>query len=121
MQIDGHGGECCGISHIFSFNNDVSEVKGILDELIDEQIDEMNEVGYDEDDNECQKVDDSGDFSHVFEVCLTDNQMLLYGPTLKEYGFKIVNRWINHNTDNHVTMLHFNRNPAVSKPPYEVW
>lgn len=104
MRWDEHGGGCCGVSHIFDFPTlsvDKDEVEH-LNDIISSLLKSLKDINRDE------NTDDplwSGEFSHLFEIVLTDSQMDIWAKTLKEKGFKYVTRWLNDNSGNYCNLL----------------
>ena len=144
MDIEGHGGGCCGITHIFEFGNDPASqgydygyiswqrgnrktylemFKEKLKKFLDWQYEDVQLGGYEAEerypDYEMIKTDKK--FSCILEACLTDEQMMKWAPHLKESGFKVVNRFLNSNSGNVVNVLHYN--PAgrrkIPEAPYK--
>lgn len=83
-----HGGECCGIRHLFSFGNTASvrhqeRVLGDVDRYVEQHG---------------AFIDDGIKMGKLFEVVLTDYQirnMPILARGLKQRGFRLVSRFHN--------------------------
>ena len=110
-NISSHGGECCGVSHVYNFYGDVT-VKDTMTDMED-RLEEM--AGDVERDCSCpicerarkrlEEAGIGGAHGHLFEAVLTDDQMGRYGKDLREAGWKVVARWFNSNSGNMCNML----------------
>lgn len=102
IKFKDHGGDCCGITHIYNFSDDgcyystkslEAEWKQVVDYL-------ENRYG----DMHCGGT-------HVFEIVLTDEQLNMnnkfFKKKLEEKGFQLVNSFVNANTDNKVNIFHY--------------
>lgn len=105
MDTAYHGGECCGITHIFDFDSmrdNTDDLRKCLDEI---KVNQPN---------------------HLVEVVLTDNQLRneRIGPVVKRAGFRVVNRILNGNSGNYINILHKiigpTRNTAKSSPFWKI-
>lgn len=111
MQMDGHGGGCCGIRHLHSFfggdGNVLREVKLYLERT------NKHASGAADIDNMaiCEAVQRAGSRKRgkIIEIVLTDEQVYALPKTcqyLKEYGFKLVHRFDNA-TGSICNVLHY--------------
>lgn len=129
MEIEAHGGGCCGITHLSGFEQpkmrgssygwgrtgNLEGFKHFVENFVSCQYDEGEIVidgfevkvyigeGWDE-----EPIPSDKKFSCILEATLTDHQMTSWAPHLKEAGFKIVNRFLNSNSGNVVNVLHYN-------------
>lgn len=107
MEIDQHGGECCGASHIFNFGRWSSEAERELVRIRDRRLEYWEE-------------DEDRLPSHLFEVVLTDQQLCddnrAWVVALKRCGFRFVTRWYNSNSGNYCNMFVWNRAARTRKP-----
>lgn len=116
MTVSYHGGECCGISHVHDFPMRADAVW--LDRQINRATKEVQEGAQD-------RVDEDslepwrGKFGHAIEVCLTDDQMIVWAETLKKKGFKLGLRWLNDNSGNYCNLLSWAPKRASKKRPYK--
>ena len=113
MHYSGHGGDCCGRSHILQFfcrefETDTDRKKQ-LDQVIEDSqqslIQEWESRNYDDDTDEGVEWD--GPFKHCYEVVLSKYQFLMWNQILIGRGFKEVVTYENDNSCNtcHVYML----------------
>ncbi len=121
MQLINDGAGCCGISHIHDFygaptgNNDAARLDELLAKFQNHgAADEAGRIarGY----REPRKG--------LIVVSLTDGQMRGgWAPILKERGFRLVTRFLNSNSGNHVNVLHktYGNTRGVHRParPFE--
>jgi len=94
-----HGGACCGVTHIAGFNRLSNDDKELI----------------------AKAVRDSRNRGHMYEVILTDSQIICQpaiAKLLKDSGFKLVSRFFNANSGNYCNVLHLHRN-ARGKSPWE--
>lgn len=87
-----HGGECCGMSHIY----DMGETKETL-RVVDRTLRDLPT-------------------NHLVEIVLTDRQIKRNKSIpkgLKKRGFKLVSRFYNDNSGNYCNVLH--RYPLTGK------
>lgn len=118
MYAKDHGGDCCGASHLVDFGRAPDRYLLVtLDGVID-RAKERQAVVERRDGTEFR----SG-FSHLYEVVLNDQQMLVWAPELKKRGFTLGPRWFNSNSGNYCTMLFYNahsgpRGRNRTKAPY---
>lgn len=115
MDVEYHGGGCCGITHIFGFGYPTEARLTALKNWLADFVDRQYELEFGEYD---------GEFSCALEATLTDGQMVEWAPVLKKHGFKIAHRFFNSNSGNVVNVLYYN--PAgkegedrVGKAPYK--
>jgi hypothetical protein len=114
MELEQHGGECCGVTHIFDFRNtsdaEVRRFKLDVEGFLKWQYDDNQIDGFEiePDPDGWEDRPSKRKFSCVLEACLTDTQMMFWAPHLKEAGFKVVNRFLNSNSGNVVNVLHYN-------------
>ena len=116
MSYYEHGGNCCGISHIFNFPHDADEAwlnRQIFKAI--EEIESDNQWSVDEGTRTRWK----GKFGHAIEVCLTDDQMMVWAETLKKKGFRLGLRWLNDNSGNYCNLLSWAPKRASKKRPYK--
>lgn len=115
ISFDDHGGECCGITHIHNIhgNNfregDMESLKAKIIKYVEEFIDEnmgFYDPEYPEDEGWKEPVER---FNRLFEMVLTDQQLYEQGwaKPLKDFGFKLVSRFRNDNSDNICNVLHY--------------
>jgi hypothetical protein len=90
MDYNDHGGHCCGVKHIYGFDDVVDkESKRHLHQAIEDAMDDMDEEGV-----------------PLLEVILADSQLAIWGDYLKDHlGFEEVISWVNPNTNRLLTML----------------
>ena len=114
-MYDYHGGGCCGISHVYNFPATVDEawLNREMREAIEDVEQEAQERVEDEDLKKWK-----GKFGHAIEVCLTDDQMMVWAATLKKKGFKLGLRWLNDNSGNYCNLLSWAPKKAIKKRPY---
>lgn len=122
MEYDQHGGQCCGISHVFNLGSTPNK-KRLLD-MISAAIEETAENHYEyNEEGDVIVLDVYGKrvrkFGHCIEVSLTDTQMEFWAPTLKELKFKLGPRFLNDNSGNHVTILYYQSKKTRTKRPYK--
>ena len=95
-RITPHGGSCCGIRHICGFGSaryDLTKFKADMAPFMRPRS-----------------------WGLLVEAVLTDDQMENgWAPVLKDTGFKLVNRFRNGNSGNHVNVLHYTRVQRVRK------
>jgi len=100
MRRSAHGGKCCGITHIYCFE-DYWLGPVMTKEKWVKQIKSKIEA----------KLYNHYYRSHLFEIVLIDEQLI---PTLKEalkdLGFKMVTRFINSNSGNRCNVFHMATN-----------
>lgn len=126
MSYDHHGGECCGVSHVFNFANagfraTAGDKRRWLDRQIEAAVNYRRQDNLDENQNTGEftvQMWGRGKFGHLIEVCLTDNQMMEWAPILKEKGFRIAQRFKNDNSGNYVTLLTYVTKRPAKKAPY---
>lgn len=115
MDIEYHGGHCCGMSHIHGFSlpeRDLNRLKTLIEGNEQDMIDSW------EDNNDRNYP--KRRFNHAYEVVLTDDQMMNWAKPLKEFGFKKLFRWLNDNSGNYCTLLVYTPNKGCTHPaPYE--
>lgn len=112
-----HGGHCCGVSHIVGFSHTPPSSEQV--QALQDTIDLAVEVLANHRVNEEEEPLYDGDFGHLLEVCLTDQQMTIWAGILKERGFKLQQRWLNDNSGNCVNLLTLVTKEPTSTPPYE--
>ena len=95
MDLKSHGGFCCGMNHLHSFqvydDYSVEAIKRFIRRTNQARINGM-----------------------LVEVVLTNGQlreMPELGPNLEEAGFKLVSRFGNPNSRNICNVFHYNKNP----------
>lgn len=116
---NGHGGDCCGITHIISFSYPgVQEERDVLNR-IGEVIDGLKDGN--------GLIHDDGSyfrrpFGHMFEVVLATPQVIGEPGQervnmLKKHGFRLVNRFLNDNSGNECFVFHYTikRRPLSGK------
>lgn len=100
-----HGGACCGIKHIFNFDEVINLSKDDIKKHIMMTIERANRTA--EFDEDIHDLDDDACF--LYEVVLTFKQ-LAENPALTialtELGFKEVNKFKNVNTNNVCHIFH---------------
>jgi len=115
-MYDQHGGGCCGISHVYWFPERADEawldreIKGAIGD-----IEWENQVDVEVGDRQRWR----GKFGHAIEVCLTDDQMMVWAETLKKKGFKLGLRWLNDSSGNYCNLLSWSPKKAGKKRPYK--
>lgn len=116
MAAGEHGGQCCGISHVYDFPDRAD--KNWLDNEVTNAFSDL------ERDRE-EYYNDNGEappwrtFGHCVEICLTDWQMGIWASTLKEYGFSLHTRWKNDNSGNYCNLLSYRTKTPSSPAPYK--
>ena len=117
MTVEAHGGFCCGVSHVCEFPSRADarwldrEVKQAIEYVEEGRREYFEDIG--------RTVNwKEGKFGHLIEVCLTDNQMVEWAQTLKEYGFRLGPRWLNDNSGNYVNLLTYQPKIARGRRPY---
>ena len=104
MTVNRHGGQCCGATHVFAFPSYISDKAAWLKKQIDATQAKSN-------------VNPRRVRSHLIEVILTDQQMISWAETLKDYGFSLHTRWFNSNSRNHCNLLTYQtRKPRIRCP-----
>ena len=123
MLINKHGGECCGVSHIFNFNPNYANKK-LLKESIKDAVSSVQQ--HVDDENELYAANGEpfirpyrGLFGHLIEVVLTDEQMINWAETLKEEGFRLHRRWLNDNSGNYCNLLSWIPKEPSKPRPYK--
>ncbi len=116
MSYEYHGGYCCGISHVHSFppRADSNWLDREMARAV-EEIEEKNRLYVEEGLRQMWR----GKFGHAIEVCLTDDQMIVWAETLKKKGFKLGLRWLNDNSGNYCNLLTWAPKRAGKKRPYK--
>jgi hypothetical protein len=98
MNIDEHGGGCCGMMHIYAFENGP---RPYLLRLLDTQMRDWVEENY-------ASAAGEKTFNVLLEAVLTDDQMANgWAPELKQRGWKLVTRFFNSNSGNYCNVLHY--------------
>lgn len=110
LVFDGHI-SCCGATIVHSFPETVNpEHLKKLDDGLKETIPVW--------DSSIQGNVEK-EYKHLYEVILTDRQMMQWWPELENRQFKIVARWLNSNSGNYCNLLV--RYPEAADPaPYLV-
>ena len=117
MYTDDHGGECCGIKHIYTMgsrptvNNTFRRFDGTSLECLKRAIESYDEERLDDEDDDDDDDEPRYNNGRVKEVVLADYQMNNGWPeALAELGFKKVASFLNSNSDNvcHVFYHHPN-------------
>ena len=116
MSYYEHGGNCCGISHVFDFP-DEADMSWLNSQILwaTEEIEDENEQAVEYGNRKRWR----GKFGHAIEVCLTDDQMVVWAATLKKKGFKLGLRWLNDNSGNYCNLLSWAPKKAGKKRPYK--
>ena len=116
MTFNYHGGECCGVSHVYDFPHRADEawLNREIFNAIDEIESDNQEAVY-----EGSRTRWKGTFGHAIEVCLTDDQMMVWAETLKKKGFRLGLRWLNDNSGNYCNLLSWAPKRASKKRPYK--
>lgn len=116
MSYFDHGGNCCGISHVYNFpaRADAAwldcEIELATEGILLDNEDIAEERG---------QKHWRGKFGHAIEICLTDDQMKEWSPTLKAKGFKLGLRWLNDNSGNYCNLLAWAPKKVSKKRPYK--
>jgi predicted house-cleaning noncanonical NTP pyrophosphatase (MazG superfamily) len=114
FETEDHGGECCGVSHIFNFTPLTSvlnrttrhyESKTLNDEEMEKMISNKMLSQIQDIIEHKEDEDDPDEFGHLFEVVLTDKQMVNFAPLLQKMGFVRVYRFLNDNSTNYCNLL----------------
>lgn len=120
MDWNEHGGECCGASHVYGF--DFRADKDRLRHAIESTINSTEQPHIYENEM-CREEGEPlsnpyrGRFGHLIEVVLTDEQMMEWASTLKEYGFRLGPRWLNDNSGNYCNLLTYQtKKPSKPRP-----
>lgn len=101
LKQSGHGGNCCGISHIYNFGVNASEdQKRLLDRLL-----ACSSERFGDEDPEEHWWDGE---SLIIEAVLSQRQTKAWEPILLSKGFKVVNSFFNPNSHNECTIYHYN-------------
>jgi hypothetical protein len=93
LDVEPHGGCCCGMAHLFNFDSDEKP----------DQIDEERFLRSLE-----RAKEEGGMIRGCVEVVLVDGQMPIFATMLRRHGFKRVNRFLNANSGNYCNVLHLN-------------
>lgn len=102
MRYYPHGGDCCGMTHIFNFPKcrDKNEMEFNLRIVMERAM--LKQVHEDEDDS------DGSDRVHLYEAVLIQQQLDQgWKDVVEEYGFECVNRFVNENSGNTCYVYHF--------------
>ena len=107
---DEHGGDCCGVHHLFCFDKVLTE----KDEVAMRNSLNSTIGSYATNNKTCI----------LFEVVLRDDQLSqnnnIMCKILKEFGFEKGPRWKNVNSGMYLTMFfHYKTLPEKDKPPYK--
>lgn len=96
MQLRNHGGECCGITHIFQMCLPTCKEKGCGNRLgkFIKQIEDMRPSG-------------------IIEIVLTTKQKTEWQSEMDKYEFKEVNSAMNSNSRNTIHVFHRNSGDAA--------
>jgi aryl carrier-like protein len=116
MSYNEHGGNCCGISHVFYFplQSDLTWLNTQIQWATQDTLADNEELVESGDRQRWR-----GKFGHAIEVCLTDDQMMVWAETLKKKGFKLGLRWLNDNSGNYCNLLSWAPKRAGKKRPYK--
>lgn len=114
MHWEEHGGDCCGMRHIVNFalgfgNNYKWDDRYAAQQLSSTIRDIFNDYGYEEDEygNETDEPVTTRDtYCLCIEAVLTKEQSIKWEPILFAEGFKRVNKFVNGNTGNTLTIYH---------------
>lgn len=123
MEQTYHGGECCGVTHIWSFPAKADEarlkeaIKDALEFLYEEQ-EIYNPITFEYREGP-GKVARGKKAGHIIEVALTDAQMVEWAPTLKKLGFRKPVRCLNDNSGNYINVTCLPTKKATTKAPYK--
>jgi len=115
-MYDYHGGGCCGISHVSNFPTRLDE-EWLYREMQEAVEETESGARYAVQEGGLKKW--KGKFGHAIEVCLTDDQMVVWAETLKKKGFKLGLRWLNDNSGNYCNLLSWAPKKAGKKRPYK--
>lgn len=126
MEITEHGGECCGISHVYGFGpepNDgrIKDLKAYIKhsaDFIERTVEAYNpQTGDYYEKDAFPGVETLG---HVIEVALTDDQMVAgWAKELKKLGFSKPFRALNDNSGNYVNVSLLRTRRTKDKAPYK--
>lgn len=114
MIYGDHGGDCCGMVHLYNF----SSYRGIDSDanrtlyLQQETMLALDYLSDGEDDNR----------GRVVEVVLTDDQLQQWANAVKEVGYVPVSRFLNSNTGNVCTVFHYHESgllPLTDVPGFK--
>lgn len=120
MEIEDHGGGCCGIYHVqdfFSYHNE--------DDL-ENAVEEINAPRTDCYCLECEELNERLE-SHSFavEAILTDDQLEerdgYWSKALKKAGFILTVRWLNPNSGNYCNQFVLCDNEPKDSPFNKEW
>ena len=113
MEVSDHGGECCGVSHIFGFGSRPSNYSDSCNDpsCCPPRKDQLTKL---------QKLDDiiskaNRDYpkGRLYEVALTVDQTEAWHDPLTERGFFLGPRFLNQNSGNAVQMYYYRTGPAL--------
>lgn len=107
-----HGGECCGLTHVYDFPYFNKQRGENLKEVINRDISRnaLDEFNFDDYKGESLL------FNHCYEAVLTDHQLATgWDKFLKGMGFKHERRWFNSNSENHCNRLSYVSGRSRSK------
>lgn len=106
FNLNSHGGHCCGINHMRTFNL-YGETNEALD-LLKRKIAEYKPRG-------------GRQRTFLLEVVVTDQQIRALPrqmAVLKQEGFELVSRFINPNSGNVCNVLHLRNHKVTSRSPW---
>jgi hypothetical protein len=98
LSINGHGGECCGISHVhdfplssyFSSTLSAEEKANAIQHAVDKAVEETKD----------RYEHPKQDHRHAIEVVLNEGQLHEWRKSLEESGFREVFEFHNDNSGN---------------------
>jgi hypothetical protein len=95
LDWDGHGGGCCGITHISAFP-DLDDYRG----------DDVYRTPTVAEKTAFILKGVSGSSRHCYEIVLIDSQIKQWGSAVKAAGFRRVSRFLNGGTGNYCNVFH---------------
>lgn len=109
MNWDEHGGGCCGMTHVYGFDNRPNEkLLNKLDKILANYTGRYSDSADGCDCEFCVKERERmKTFNALLEAVLVDEQMFTWAPELRKRGFRLVNRFFNSNSGNYCNVLHF--------------
>lgn len=109
LNISSHGGYCCGMRHIYRFSPVLPDGAVLTEEVLRSALETaINRL----------MVPQKKGFNLLMEVVLNDTQLVeqkCLAPILKEFGFKLVTRFLNSNSGSWCNVFHLETAPEQAK------
>ena len=99
--VAGHGGQCCGINHVYCFGDWADKERLEELKLVVEHFKKRGQGYYEEDMHDYGNSPRRG----LLEATLTSDQLVSWRKPLEEMGWKDVHSFYNSNSENTVHLL----------------